>query len=210
MKHILIDESGNRHGRLVVLKRDTTKQSTRAHWLCRCDCGNTTSVDGGYLRKKRVVSCGCKRRESLIERSTTHGMAGRDEKRSPEYHIWSQMIQRCTNPKNKNYHGYGGRGISVCTRWMKFEHFYEDMGKQPKGLTLDREDNNGPYSPENCRWVTPKEQARNTRFNRLLEFRGERLTLSEWSERTDINVSTIRGRLERNWTIEQALTTQPR
>lgn len=117
------------------------------------------------------------------------------------------MIARCCNPKSQVYENYGGRGITVCERWLEsFENFFADMGVCPTGLSIDRIDNDGPYSPENCRWATDKEQGRNKRTCRFLEMNGERLPLSEWAERLGIPENTIRNRLRRGWSDERTLT----
>jgi hypothetical protein len=127
---------------------------------------------------------------------------------APEWFVWQQMKQRCYNPKNSNWPNWGGRGITVCERWFhSFENFYADMGSRPSPkFTVERIDNDGPYSPENCRWATRTEQARNGRKNVYLDFRGERLTLTEWAERIGMKVGTLWQRLNQGWSIEKALT----
>ena len=115
------------------------------------------------------------------------------------------MVQRCQNPKNPSYRNYGGRGIYVCDRWREgVAAFHADMGDPPDGMTLDRIDNDGPYSPENCRWSTRREQASNTRRTKTFEFRGEQLTTSEIARRTGFNRTTIDARLKRGWSVEDA------
>ena len=122
------------------------------------------------------------------------------------------MKQRCNNPETPNYKDYGGRGIKVCSRWLEsFENFYEDMGDCPKGMSIDRKDNDGDYCPENCRWATRKEQMNNTRKNRLLNFMGNSLTLSNVSEISGIFSPTIRARIDRlGWSEEKASLTKVR
>lgn len=117
---------------------------------------------------------------------------------------WDSMLQRCNNPKHKSYPQYGGRGIAVCERWHVFENFYEDMG-EPNELTLDRIDVNGNYEKSNCRWATLKEQGRNTRANRLLTFQGETKPLSYFTEKFGLRKNLIRERLQRGWTVEDAI-----
>lgn len=127
---------------------------------------------------------------------------------SPEYQSWYSMRSRCQNPNAANYANYGGRGITVCSRWDVFEHFLADMGPRPSSKhTLDRRNNEGPYCPENCRWATPTEQGRNRRTNHRLTFRGETLTVQEWAERIGIRPKTLHERLRRGQTAERALTT---
>lgn len=121
------------------------------------------------------------------------------------------MIGRCTLPSQAGYARYGGRGISVCDRWRKFEQFAEDMGESFKpGLTLDRIDVNGDYEPGNCRWATHKEQQRNTTRNRVLTWGGRSLTVAEWAEELGINRTTIGVRLHRGWPVERVLSASGR
>lgn len=122
------------------------------------------------------------------------------------YQIWFGMIDRCSNPKYKSYHNYGGRGIAVSSPWLKFENFYADMGEKPKDHSLDRIDNNGPYSKSNCRWATQKMQARNRRTNRLIEFNGVIRPVEEWGEMYNFKPHTFWLRLKNhNWNIKAAL-----
>jgi hypothetical protein len=115
--------------------------------------------------------------------------------------------QRCYNPANPKYLDYGGRGIVMCEQWQEsFEVFLADMGEPPVGLTLDREDNDGPYSPDNCRWATRKQQMRNTRVNRYLTLDGETKIITEWAEQYGLTAPTIYHRLEDGWPLERALT----
>ncbi len=116
------------------------------------------------------------------------------------------MIRRCTKTAHHNFEGYGGRGITVCERWRDFVAFLEDMGERPDGLTLDRIDNNAGYSPENCRWATPKQQARNKRDKRLLTLNGETRSVTEWAEKLGVERDNLWSRLHIGWTVEEALT----
>src|SRR4029077_16821093 len=117
------------------------------------------------------------------------------------------MRGRCYNQRNHKFPRYGGRGISVCRRWDKFENFLADMGRCPKGKSLDRIDNNGNYEPGNCRWATRKQQARNTATNRLIEFDGKSYCAAEWSEKTGLSEHMIYQRIRLGWTAKRALTT---
>lgn len=132
-------------------------------------------------------------------RSCKHGRA------TPTYNTWAMMKNRCLNSKAPNFARYGGRGITICNRWMKFENFLTDMGTRPKGKTLDRINVNGPYSSENCHWATPKEQQRNARGTVYVTFQGKTQSLSSWSDEFGIDKSTLSYRLQ-NWTVEEAFS----
>jgi hypothetical protein len=120
---------------------------------------------------------------------------------------WRAMKSRCMNPATKSYPDYGGRGIRVCEQWINsFETFLADMGECPEGMTIDREDHNGDYTPANCRWATRKQQNRNSRRNRFLTLNGETLCAGEWAERTGIGYRTIINRMNSGWSDEDVLT----
>lgn len=124
----------------------------------------------------------------------------------PLYACWDAMKRRCYSPNNKEYFRYGARGISVCERWMKFEHFVEDMGERPKGLTLERKNNDGNYEPGNCRWATRAEQSRNTRHTVLLTFKGKTMCMADWAKEFGMLPNTLGGRIRSGWPVERALT----
>lgn len=125
------------------------------------------------------------------------------------YKLWHGMKSRCQDKNNSAYHRYGGRGITVCKRWQKFMNFLKDMGLPPDGHQLDRIDNNGAYSPENCRWATPLEQGQNQRTNRLITYDGQTKTVAAWARETGIHSTSITGRIKSGWPIEAALTVKP-
>lgn len=158
----LIDLTGQRFTRLIVVRRVGSDRSGQAKWECRCDCGGKTITLGGNLRKGNTHSCGCYHVDRTVEVKTRHGHA-RKGSVSSTHRIWWAMLERCENPKDTRYVDYGGRGITVCERWHIFENFFADMGERPSGRTLDRRDNDLGYSPENCRWATSAEQRKNQR-----------------------------------------------
>ncbi|MFI5392054.1 MAG: AP2 domain-containing protein [Bacteriovoracales bacterium] len=152
-----LDLVGQKFGRLEVISffGIQKKEST---WFCKCDCGNEKIKRGMDLKSGNTKSCGC----LSTERKTKHGMW-----KTPEYKVWQGMIARCHNPNNSKYEYYGGRGIKVCEAWRRFENFIKDMGKRPTGLTLERNNTNGDYCPENCRWATRSDQNLNTNLNKI-------------------------------------------
>lgn len=188
-----------RFGRLVVIERTGSKKN-KATWLCLCDCGNFVIVVGQNLRRGGTKSCGCFQKALVRNRSITHSRT-----HTKLYTIWIQMRGRCKNKANSSYKNYGGRGITVCKEWEQFENFYFDMGDPPKGLTLERINNDGNYEPSNCKWATRKEQSNNSRKNTIIEYNSQRLTIAEWARKAGLKYNTLLMRLNRNWPIERAL-----
>lgn len=205
--HKPINLIGKKFGLLEVKSEQDRDKRGRNRWLCVCDCGNQVIVLGNNLNTGHTKSCGCAKRKVVdgID-NTTHGMSY-----TKTYKSWRSLKLRCLNTKAYNYHIYGGRGITVCDRWLNsFENFLLDMGERPNGTQIDRIDSNKGYSPDNCRWVTPKQNARNKRNNRILTFQGISLPVSEWADRAGINCLALRSRLHKGWTVEKALTTPVR
>jgi hypothetical protein len=183
---IAVDMTGFQSGRLTVVARVEGKDRTCAYWECSCECGGATIQRGKDLRTGKVKSCGCLNRQPITGSAVlSHGHTS-GCKVSGTYASWLNIKQRCTNPNNPKYADYGGRGITVCERWLKsFENFLADMGEKPEGAgwSIDRfPDNNGNYEPGNCRWATDGQQRLNKRTTRLITWRGDTKTLQEWAE----------------------------
>ena len=186
---------GNKYNRLTVVAELDRNNHNQRVFKCECECGNEVTAIGSDLRYNHTMSCGCYNSDRL----TKHGMAG-----TSVYKIWSAIHQRCTNKDNSNYHNYGGRGITICDEWLKFEGFYKDMG-EANGLTIDRIDNNKGYSKDNCRWATRKEQANNLRSNVLITYKGETKTVGEWADITGMNIDTLRRRVYDGWGADRVI-----
>jgi hypothetical protein len=171
-------------------------------WMFRCDCNREIEAIKGNVTSGKTTSCGCLHRERASEVKTTHGHTA-GQKRSSEYSSWIDMRKRCRNPNSKSYSDYGGRGITVCERWKSFENFLADMGSKPSPeYEIDRIDNDGPYSPENCQWATRVEQQNNTRKNRFFTIGGQNRTIAEHAREASIDPDKLRRRIEAGWSPE--------
>lgn len=194
---------GQRFDRLIV------KEIGRFCY-CICDCGNEKKVRRDHLKSGATKSCGCmhselssKRTKNLHKFNTKHNLCG-----TTIHNVWCGIKQRCNNPNNTFYHYYGGRGIEVCDEWINdFQNFLDDMGIPEEGMTLDRIDNNLGYFKENCRWATRKQQACNTRQNKLITYKDETLNITQWAKKLGVPRNTFDERLRRGWSVDEAIET---
>ena len=195
-----VAKTDDRFGRYVVLGIYTDPM-VKKHRFARvqCDCGSPpryTRIDG--LTSGAAKSCGCLQKESV----TKHG-----EWKNPLFKVWKGILSRCTNPSDKRYARYGGRGITVCDRWFDVHNFINDMSEgYEKGLQIDRKDNNGNYEPDNCQWATTKQQTRNYSRNVILEHNGKRLCVVDWAVETGIDAKVLYDRVARGWNAYKCLT----
>ncbi|PZR92039.1 MAG: hypothetical protein DI537_14535 [Stutzerimonas stutzeri] len=208
------DITGQRFGRLMALAPTALRSRNSVVWRFECDCGEVAEKALNEITTGKVTSCGCLRSEMSTDKiaairglgalaTVTHGKTN-----TATYRIWRGMIQRCRNPKSKDYANYGGRGIKVCDRWVdSFEAFLEDMGERPAGLQIERDDNDGHYEPANCRWATIIEQSRNKRSNRLIAHAGKTQTIKQWAHELGVSHQAIGYRLRQGWSVRDALTT---
>lgn len=208
-----MDIQGQKFGRLTVIEKAGPSDNHGILWRCKCDCGNICEVRSNYLRNGQTRSCGCLRSEAstakairMGELNVKHGQCRRGQK-NPLFNVWHTMRARCKYPNHISYHNYGARGITVCDEWQEFESFYEwaMANGYKKGLEIDRIDCEGNYEPSNCRFTTRLENSRNKRNTTYLTAHGERRPLVEWAEFLNVNMRTIRSRLNRGWSEEEAL-----
>lgn len=204
-----IDRTGRKYGRLTAVRRVENDKHGNAQWECLCNCGAVVIVDSCRLATGNTNSCGCLSRElssaRLTERSTTHGLSN-----TRTYKVWAGMRKRCRNPNDIAYCYYGGRGIKVCERWMKFENFLADMGEVPEGMSIERLDVNGDYCPENCVWLPNSEQRKNVRNNVHVVYEGEKMILADFARKIGRHPSRVSGWLKKGFTPEQMLTKRRR
>lgn len=196
------DLTGRKYGMLTVVSYQHTKIMWKIYhsfWECMCECGKMVIRDGAYLRRGSTTSCGCIRGQGVNVKK--HGMH-----KSGEYKSWAGMKDRCYNPKNSGWQDYGGRGISVCERWMSFQNFFEDMGLKPSpNHTVDRRNNDLGYFPGNCKWATKTEQANNRRNSRFVWFNGKQITIAQVCKLTGVNHQTLRKRLNKGQDMATAM-----
>lgn len=199
-----VDLSGQRFGRWTVVANVGTNSGGHAVFRCACDCGVSRNVVSLRLRGGTSRSCGCLARELSSARKKTHGLS-----KHPLFPTWCSMMNRCYSPRSRAYPDYGGRGILVCDRWRDARHFIADNeGKNLPGLEIDRADNNGPYAPDNCRWVERSVQSGNKRSNIWLTHDGRTMILFDWARETGIPPRTLWSRIKKmGWPTDKALTT---
>jgi hypothetical protein len=200
----MVDIAGQRFGAVTALRPSCRAPRRKIKWACRCDCGRAFDTCGGKLRRGEVASCpACSRERARVKR-VTHGL-----KSSSEYRIWTHIKSRCLNPKVPEFKHYGGRGITICSRWREsFEAFLEDMGRRPSPKhSIDRfPDNDGNYEPGNCRWATAKQQCNNMRSNRKITIGGETRNMTQWAESIGVTREVIHKRLRRGIAGESLLS----
>ena len=169
----------------------------------RCVCGTVKTLKLPVVRAGRITSCGCLKRAIAGAKNKTHGLS-----RSKEYRSWFEMLERCRNPEKAQFDDYGGRGITVCERWMQFAPFYADMGPKPSRLhTLDRIDNDGPYTPENCRWATRQVQRNNQRRSKVYTFNHVSGSLKDLARHFGLSYSMLHQRISTlGWPLHKAMT----
>ena len=206
---------GETYDRLTVEAQDG-RRGTAMLYRCRCVCGKILHVSAGDLRRWRIaprhrtMSCGCSRGQSVREGRFNAGLCTRGGKANrKEYQTWRGMLERCNDQKRDCFKNYGGRGITVCARWADdFDAFLSDMGRCPENYTIERIDNDGPYSPENCKWASRMEQGANTRKCRMLTLHGETHHMSEWARRFGMSAGVLKHRIDhQEMSLEKALTT---
>ena len=198
-----LDLTGERYGRLVAVSPTALRVRKSVVWLWRCDCGEQKEIVASDVRHGGTRSCGCLRDEDIVARSRTHGMHGR-----PEYQAWSAMKSRCLNPNDKDFHKYGGRGITVCDEWQdNFEAFFAHIGAKPAGrFSIDRIRNGEGYRPGNVRWATDPQQSRNRRTVPHFSAFGHFASVAEHAERAGLPGKLVGDRVRRGEPIEKALS----
>jgi hypothetical protein len=209
---------GDKFGRWTVISqsepriyRDKTKKTASVHimWSCICECGVSSAVSEMNLKNSKSTSCGCYTREASRRSNTKHGESRR---RSPEYNAWQTMRDRCLNPRNKRFAKYGGRGITICDRWLEsYTNFLEDMGRRPSAKhSLDRENNDKGYDKDNCRWTTSDVQMTNRSVTRYVDTPDGRIPLATLAKKHGIPANALRFRILKGWALDAALSTPVR
>lgn len=198
-----LDLTGKIFNYLRVVKRHKHKNAAYVEWACRCVCGKTIYLPPYKLISGHPQSCGCKKDYLIGIANTRHGHT--KDKISRTYNTWSSMKARCNNLKSNNAKHYGRKGIRVCDRWSSFPNFLKDMGEKPDGMTLERIDSKGNYSPQNCRWATYTEQANNKSSNRIVLYKGTKDTLANACRKANVDYHMVHRRIQKGWAIEDAI-----
>lgn len=198
----LIDLTGMRFNRLIVIRQVNSGKHSKPRWLCICDCGQVIETQGSQLRRGQTQSCGCLQRERTKSANTSHGMKG-----SRVYRIWSGIKNRCLNKNSKDFPRYGGSGISICDEWITFDSFYADLGDPPSDRhEVDRIDNSIGYCKSNCRWATDTQQAQNRSSSLLVSHDGVTACASAWDVRLGFRKGTIARRKQLGWSDVDAVS----
>lgn len=180
------------------------KQLHNSRGLFRCACGTEAERHKHHIFRGLSRSCGCLSKLLVSQANTKHGQC-RTGKRTAAWRAWSSMKSRCLNPDDTSFPDYGGRGITVCKRWLDFSNFLSDMGECPTGLQIDRRDNGGNYDPQNCRWSTRKEQGQNKRNNRILTVHNLSMCMEEWARASGTDKRKIHARCKAGWSAKDAV-----
>jgi hypothetical protein len=198
-----IDLSGRAFGKLTAIVPVGLNKSRQYVWWCHCECGGNSIANGSNLLRGNTLACGCVRQVDLADRTRKHGMS-----KTRMFKIWTGVTKRCTNENCSSYNRYGGRGIEMCDRWKEsFENFYGDMKDgYADNLTLEREDPNGNYCKDNCKWATMIEQARNKTNSVFIEYNGQKKSMAEWAELKGVPSGTIGNRIRAGWSVERSFT----
>lgn len=202
-----IDLTGRKVGKLTVVDYAYTKDN-KAYWNCICECGNKCTVCASNLIREIAKSCGCNKRENMRKVAYKHGNSG-----TRLYSIWSGMKDRCYNSNNPQYKWYGGKGVYIADEWLHDPDAFCNWARAHgygSDLTIDRIDFNGPYTPDNCRWVTMKEQQNNKSSNHLLTYQGKTQNINQWAQELGMKREIIKDRLLSGWSTEEALSRPPK
>lgn len=200
----LRDLTGQKFGRLLVIARAESR-SRHVYWRCKCDCGNEIETRIDNLTSGGSQSCGCFNREQSSKKHRTHG-----ESDTRLYALHKKIKSRCMDSKNDRFSDYGGRGITMCPEWLDSYVTFRDWALANgyrDDLTIDRRDVNGPYSPENCRWITNQEQQNNRRDNHYITYNGQTRTITEWARIYNLSENGLVHRIRRGWDVERAFHT---
>lgn len=191
---------GKKYNMLTILL-DVGYSHGQQSYLCECDCGNKKVITGQRIRNGETKSCGCLSIDLTKKRNKKHGLAA-----TPIYNTWSCIKSRCRNKNHRSYKDYGGRGIDICDEWFNsFEQFYKDVGDIPKGMSLDRIDNNKGYFKENCKWATKAEQSKNRRNTIHLEYMNKNMCLKDWAKKLNKPYSSMKMYIKNGLSLEQII-----